>query len=218
MSQFNLFDYDDPVFPVLAGGDAVMESAEPVMEAASDTSAKSLAMSAVLAWIEAGDFTYQAMEEYIAGITDLDGDEEFSEDETALFNDVLAACADAFLSFGADADNVSEFLNDESDAAGKKLGDFVSSAVDEESATDEDIIAGFSGDGSVMESGVLEASFKKMRVVRGGEVKIVKKRLGKVVLSAAQKAGLKKARRKAFSATAKLHRFKSIKVRKQHGM
>jgi hypothetical protein len=223
MSKFNLFEYDDAVFPVLFQGKQgqVMESAGKdkgvVMEAA-DSGVASMAMSAVLSWAEEGDFSFQAFTEFAAGIADLDANEELGDEELELYNDILAASADAFLSLGADADNVDEFLNGEDDAAGEKLGTFITGALDDEGASDEELIAGFAGGEAVMESGILEASFKKMKVIRGGKVKIVKKRLGKVVLSAAQKAALKKARRKAFTGAAKLARKKSMRIREKRGM
>lgn len=196
--------------------EVVASKPESAIFEASDSTA-SMAMSAVLAWVDGGDYSYSSFDEYVAGIADLDGNEEFSDDELALYNDLFNAAADAFLSLGADAGDVDSFLNGEDDGAGAKIGEIVSSTVDQESATDEEMLDGFSA--GVMEAdGVMEAAFKKMKVVRGGKVKIVKKRIGKVILSAAQKAGLKKARRKAFSSVARIHRAKSIKIRKQHGM
>lgn len=240
--DFNIFRHDDHTFPTLAG---IVESVEVkkeeqiieddgcgkggkpkkdpekigVLESAileGSDSLASMAMSAVLAWIDGGDYSYQAMAEYAAGIADLDGNDEFNDDEVELYNDILTSCADALMTLGADAGTVDTFLNGEDDDAGQQVGDMVSAAVDGESASNDEMVGAFAG-GEVME-GVFEASFKKMRVVRGGKVKIVKKRLGKVVLSAAQRAGLKKARRKAFSSAARIHRAKSMKIRKQHGM
>lgn len=228
--NFNIFEHDDAVFPVLPTfaikEEKVLESAAEVVAGAakpesaifeaSDSTA-SMAMSAVLAWVDGGDYSYSSFDEYVAGIADLDGNEEFSDDELALYNDLFNAAADAFLSLGADAGDVDSFLNGEDDGAGAKIGEIVSSTIDQESATDDEMLDGFSA--GVMEAdGVMEAAFKKMKVVRGGKVKIVKKRIGKVILSAAQKAGLKKARRKAFSSVARIHRAKSIKIRKQRGM
>jgi hypothetical protein len=228
--SFNIFEHDDPVFPVLpqveikvdevlesaAEADKVEEKPEAAIFEASDSTA-SMAMSAVLAWIDGGDYSYSSFDEYVAGIADLDGNEEFSDDELALYNDLFNAAADAFLSLGADAGDVDSFLNGEDDGAGAKIGETVSATVDQESATDDEMLDGFSA--GVMEAdGVMEAAFKKMKVVRGGKVKIVKKRIGKVILSAAQKAGLKKARRKAFTSVARIRRAKSMKVRNQRGM
>jgi hypothetical protein len=119
---------------------------------------------------------------------------------------------------GASAENVDEFLNGESDEAGETLGKFLSEEITEEAASDEDMIAAFIGGDTVFESGILEAAFKKIRVVRDGKVTIKKKRLGKIIMSAAQKAGLKKARRKSNTAAAKVHRAKSMKLRKQRGI
>lgn len=228
--KFNIFDLEDGEFPVF-GLQTILESSngetklakkdksEPeiiILESASATSG--MAMSAALAWVEGEDYSYQALSEYAAGIADLDGDEEFTDEEVSLYNDILTDIADSFLSFGADAKNVDDFLNGEDDTAGAKLGAFVSDVLNGESASNDDMIAAFAGGDAVMESGVLEAAFKKMKVVRGGKVKIVKKRVGKVHLSAAQKAGLKKARRKAFTGIAKMRRAKSVKLRQKRGM
>ena len=66
---------------------------------------------------------------------------------------------------------------------------------------------------------ILEATYKKMKVVRGGKLVVAKKRIsGTVRLSAAQKAGLKKARRRAFSSAAKMKRAKSLRMRARRGM
>lgn len=233
--KFNIFDQEDDTFPAF-GLETILENAADgkgkapvkkdsndhtpaevlIIESANATSA--MAMSAALAWIEGEDYSYQALSEYAAGIADLDGDEEFSDEEIALYNDILTDVADSFLSFGADPKNVDDFLNGEDDAAGAKLGAFVSEVLNGESASNDEMVAAFAGGESVMESGVLEAAFKKMKVVRGGKVKIVKKRVGKVHLSSAQKAGLKKARRKAFTGIARMHRAKSMKLRHKRGM
>ena len=65
---------------------------------------------------------------------------------------------------------------------------------------------------------ILEATYRKQKVVRDGKVVKINKRIsGKVRLSAAQKAGLRKARRKANTA-ARLHRKKSMRLRARRGM
>ena len=66
---------------------------------------------------------------------------------------------------------------------------------------------------------MLEATYKRRKVIRDGKVQVVNKRIsGKVRLSAAQKAGVKKMLRKAHSATANLHRKKSMKKREKMGL
>ncbi|MQJ01483.1 hypothetical protein EI062_27360, partial [Escherichia coli] len=60
---------------------------------------------------------------------------------------------------------------------------------------------------------MLTEAFKK--VVRNGEIKLIRKRLRKKRLTAAQKSALKKARRKAQTGAAKLARKKSMKLRRK---
>ncbi len=52
-------------------------------------------------------------------------------------------------------------------------------------------------------------------MVRNGEIKLIRKRLRKKRLTAAQKSALKKARRKAQTGAAKLARKKSMKLRRK---
>jgi hypothetical protein len=68
-------------------------------------------------------------------------------------------------------------------------------------------------DSIALDDGAFDATYKKTKVVRGGKVKWVKKRIaGTVRLSGKQKAGIKKAGRKAHSAMAKMRRGKSMKI------
>lgn len=238
MKEFNLYDVDDAVFPTTKLGQAkavglVLESAtadtgKNILEEAAASTARAQAMSAVLGWVGDGQYDYTALDEYIMGVCDLDGDFEIGEDETALYNDVWAQVPDALMSLGASEEDANAFCNDEDEAAGARIGATVSSALDDMEADDDQLIASFSeGEDSVLENAsddkaitmVLEATFKKMKLVRGGKIVLARKRVsGKVRLSAAQRAGLKKARRKAFSSTAKLHRAKSMRLRKRRGL
>jgi hypothetical protein len=194
---------------------------------ADDVQVRSMGMTAVLSWVADGDFTYQDLDEYVIGMADLDGDEEIADEEEEVYNDIWQSVADAMLSLGADDDNVTEFIDDEDDDAGEKLGTFLSDVLDSITSEDEGIINLFAigKEGAIFESAepeegsVFEAAYKKVRVVRNGKVKFRKKRVsGKVRLSAAQKRGLKKARRKANTSAAKLRRKKSNRRRKSRGM
>ena len=74
---------DDPVFPIMDG--MVLESCggapqnEPgtaprigVLESYADSQLRSQAMSAVLGWIEDGNFTYDNLDEFVCAVADLD--------------------------------------------------------------------------------------------------------------------------------------------------
>lgn len=172
---------------------------------------RSQAMACALGWIEGGDFSYQALNDAVATVADMDGDGEISDEEDGYFNDLLNEVANAFLALGADSDNIQSFVDNEDDDEGTKLGAFLSEKMQGVDDDDETIISNYAvSDDQVMESVI--------KVVRNGQVVLKQKRLRRVKLSAAQKAGLKIARRKAFTSAAKLARKKSMKLRKKRGL
>lgn len=236
---------DDPVFPSLLGilescGPAsttdkpaeksgVLESDNGVLESYADSQLRSQAMSAVLGWVDEGLFTYENLDEFICAVADLDGDFEISEEEEDLYNAVWQHVPDAMLTLGASADDVEKLVNEENNAAGKRVGDALKASLESEKADDDELIAGFAyGEEAVLENAsddpegrhlILEATYKKRKVVRDGKVVVVRKRVsGRVPMSAAQKAGLRKARQKANTGAAKLARRKSMRIREQRGL
>lgn len=233
---------DDYMFPTTAQGmnetGMVLESARAdetgVMESAVEKDAESRsranAMSAVLGWIEEGDFSYTTLDETIVVMAGIEGEGEASEDDEADYNDVWKHVPDALLTLGAELDDVKELVDGpgkEADKAAARIGKQLKEEMDEIKADDDDLIAGFAlGEDAILESacdeghkGVLEATYKRRKVVRDGKVQMVMKKVsGHTKLSAAQKVALKKVRRKANTATAKLARKKSMKIRKQKGL
>ena len=236
--NFNLFDAaGDEVFPTIGGG--IMESASSDDTASGDTNpiddsadatARSQAMSAVLTWVEEGDSSANALDELIMGVADIDGDYEIGDDEEAIYNSIWANVPDAMATIGGPSDaDMNALCNDMDDAAGARVMAALSGVLDADDAPDDDsLIQGFAnGEDALMEcvrdgseqGMILEATYKKMKIVRGGKLVVAKKRVsGTVRLSAAQKAGLKKARRKAFSSASKMKRAKSLRIRKRRGM
>lgn len=232
-----IFDFDDPTFPSTRTGQflaGILESADIAKGKPSDTpdavevfalqQARTQAMSAVLAWVAEGDFTYTALDEFICGVADLDGDFEISDEEEVVYNAIWQHVPDALQTLGADEADVNELVNSEDNDAAARIGKALSAAMDETTADDEEIIAGFAlGEDAVFENAsddpegrhmILEATYKRRKVVRDGKVQVIRKRIsGKVRLSAAQKAALKKARRKAHTGAAKLARRKSMRIR-----
>ena len=116
----------------------------------------------------------------------------------------------------------------EADNAAARIGKALSEAMDEEQADDGALISSFAeGEDAILESvaddetlhGILEATYKRKKVVRDGKVQIVRKRVsGKARLSAAENASLRKARRKAHTAAANLKRRKSMRMRERRGL
>lgn len=249
MSQIFANGNDDYMFPTSQIGlretGMILESANPpgkghigslgVLENAVDEDARirsrTNAMSAVLSWIEEGDFTYNSLDETIVVVADIDGDYEITEEEEEVYSNAWNEVPDALLSLGADETDVRELVDGPSETADKaaaRIGKSLSQKMEAEEADDDSLIAGFAfGEEAILESssydnylhGILEATYKRKKVVRDGKVQVVRKRVsGKVRLSAAQKAGLRKARRKAHTASANLARRKSIKLRQRRGM
>lgn len=240
MSKFNynLYTEDGGMIPGLLpkqgpqkGDDGlVLEGAASSTIDLADAQMRSMAMGVVLSWIEGSDYSYKAFDEFMVGIADLDGDDDLTDEEKAVYEDLWDVAADAMLSLGADPGNVGEFLDGEDSGAGEKLGGFLSGIMDNMPSSDDEIVSTFAtgANGAIFECAggldkiedeILEAAYKKTKVVRDGKVVIKKKRIsGKVRLSAAQKNGLKKARRKAHTSAAKLHRAKSSRARKSRGM
>lgn len=203
---------------------AAQKEAKTIFEAAasddstlasfSEAQLRSYAMSLVLTWVAMGDYTYAAFQGGAAEMADMDGDDEteLSEEEQIELNDMLQAGADAFVSAGADPDNVASFLDDESDEAGAILGAFLSTKMEGVTMSDEDVIAAYATSGDV----ILEGTIK---VIRSGQLFLKKKRIGiPHKMNSLQKASLKKARSKAFTGAAKARRKKSMHLRAKRGM
>lgn len=217
---------------IFAGFDrlAAHKEAKQIFEAAGDggialadfaeAQLRSSAMSLVLSWLEMGEYSYRAFEGGAAAMADLDENEELDEAENEHLNALLQAGAEALAAIGADPANVTTFIDDEDDEAGAALGEFLSSKMENVTQDDETIIATYAVGGSViLESAgrnIFEATVKR---VIGGQLVIKKKRIGRPAkMSALQKAGLKKARGKAWTGAAKVARKKSMAIRHKRGL
>jgi len=185
--------------------------------AAGDFAAQQLraqGMSCVLEWVNGADFSINALDVLIQGVADLDGDGEVQAggDEENYYNDMYGVVADAMVSLGADVDTTGKFLDDEDDASGEAIGAALADKLDTVGLSDDALVSNYTigADDAVMESTI--------RVVRGGKIVLKKKRLRRMKISSAQRAGLKKARMKAFTSVARHNRAKSMKLRKRRGL
>lgn len=209
----------------------ILESDDNPIAAHYNADVKSNAMSAVLTWIDNADFTYNTMDEFITGISGIDDvDEEDdnksdNDDLVGYYNDIWEQAANAMIYLGAKAKDVQTFYEggDKADDAGALLGNFLSTKMDALKAEDSELINDFAfGTDAVMESadqthiGILEDM--KQKVVRDGQKVTVVKHTHKVHLSSAQKAGLKKAQKKAHTAAANRKRAKSLKIGQKMGL
>lgn len=189
------------------------------------------AMSAVLTWIEEGEYSYDFMDELVLATADLDGNEEISDAEEALYSSIWNEVPGALLALGCDEKDVDIFVDGpgkEADEAAARLGAFLSKAMDDMEMDDGDIALSYAlGQDAVLESAtgddartaILEATYKKKMVIKDG--KKVRKNVrvsGSVHLSAAQKRAVKKMQRKAHTGAADRHRAKSVRKRQQMGL
>lgn len=187
---------------------------ELLVEAAG-AAARGDAASIVTEWVNLGDASAESFEELaltLAGIDDTDTD--LTDDQINAFNDALNAMAEAAIALGANQDDVTTMVDDDdSDAAQAvmdSLGSLMTESVDELALIANHAFADVLEDGAMMESTV--------KVVRNGAIILKHKRPRKFRMSGLQKAALKKAQLKSHSATAKLARAKSMKIRRKRGL
>lgn len=212
---------DDPFKGIPLSGYEAKE-AKNIFEAAASENAqlddfatqqlRAAAMSLALTFVSEGSFTFDDLLGGATMMADMDENEELDEEENAYMNDLLQATADAFISMGADAANVTAFMDDEEDEAGATMGAYLTEKMADVTKSDEELIASYATGGDV----VLESMIKR---IVGGKVMLKKKRVGIAKkMSSLQKAAMKKARSKAFTSAAKMKRKKSMKIRRKMGL
>lgn len=154
----------------------------------------------------------------LAGIADENMDGEISEDEAEIVNVAANAVGDYLSAQGISDEEVAALLEDFDNDVAEAVHAQLSLAESEDDQMDEiDAFAFGAGDGA--EEAAMDATYKRKIAVRKGKKVWVNKRVaGRVRLSAKQKRGLMKARRKAHSAKAVMRRAKSMKVRAQRGL
>jgi hypothetical protein len=187
---------------------AVLDSAEEDM---AEKMGKSDAMAVALQWVEDGEYTYDALDNLVYGMTIEDPEADEPEVDEEAYTEMLNGVADALVELGASKDGVVSLLQDEDDEAGEIIGNKLSSVMDSATEDDYTLITRYAAGGMILDA--------MQKVVRNGEVTwIQKKPKRKRIMSAAQKAALKKARMKSNTAAAKAKRKKAMRVRKSAGM
>ncbi|QVJ82374.1 hypothetical protein JK004_17 [Cronobacter phage JK004] len=202
----------DPLLESRGGKLSIEQVHQLILEAANRSAAQndlSNAADAVFAWADGGVLTYDELDGYaqaIAGISD--EDDEVTDEQEDAYNVAWANIANFLAACGVDDELIEALADDEDDDAASEVGAALAGldAEDRDELEAAFVVAGSSDD-------MLTEAFKK--VVRNGEVKLIKKRLRKKRLTAAQKSALKKARRKANTGAAKLARKKSMKLRRK---
>lgn len=175
---------------------------------------RGLAASMLLEWASDGEPTwpdFSALAITLADLPDLDDeDDDYTDEQVDAYNDALSELAYAAIAMGASQDDVTSMIDDDDDDAASSVFDALNDVADDDDAISQYTIAGDD------EDALFEAP--KIKVVRGGKVKLIRKRIRKMRRTSKQKAAIKKARRKAQTSTAKLHRRKSMKIREKRGL
>lgn len=200
--------------PAPAANPAPTLSPEEAMFEAIENSAintyRALGMAALIAWVDVGEPSAEDFDLTAQGMADIDEDGEVSEMEEEAYNETLFSMAQGLRYIGVDAGVVDELLAG-SDKAASTAYVAMANKLEAMDITEDELIAEF----SVQQEGMFEA---KKKVIRDGETKWVNKPLKKRRLTAAQRAGLKKARMKSHSAAARAKRKKSMRKRAASGL
>jgi hypothetical protein len=151
--------------------------------------------------------------------TAADSDTDLTQDEVEYAGMIAELVGDYLADKGIPEDDLDALFTDagfDNDVAERVHEALLDKLPDGEDAMTDD--AGRFVDGEDDDT-MLDATYRKKIVVRGGKkIRINKRIAGTVRLTAAQKSAVRKMQRKAFSGGAKIKRAKSMRLRKKMGM
>lgn len=183
-----------------------------------------LSVAAVIQqWVETDDLddgeTYaDRLLALMIGIADENHDGEITDDEQGVLDMALNAAWDYLEAKGVSGDDLDVLLNDWDGDVADRVRDLVASVLPEGEDESDSDIDNFAFSASDQEP-AFDAAYKMKMAIRNGKKMRIRKRVsGTVRLSAAQKVGLRKARMKSHSATARMRRAKSMKIRRKSGL
>ena len=218
-----------PVTLDSGAGDPVQASAD------SDYVSQNVAVmtgAAIVEWLEtmpeelgvgvdgaAGETFADRLYAMMVGIADEDQSGDLSPDETEVLNMAMATAADFLSSYGVSDDDITALLENGDEGAATRVRTLLASVMpsdDDGMAAVDDFVFGPESEESTFDSG--SGPTRKVTVFRDGQKTVANRRVGAVHLSAAQKAGLKKARVRSNSAAAQMKRARSMRARREAGM
>jgi hypothetical protein len=173
---------------------------------------RSMAASILTEWASDESADLSDLDSLIFGavIDDEDAEaDDLTDEQGQAFDELVDLIGEFVIAQGVSAKQAQNMLEDGDEKAALDVAEKIRNAISENSA--EELVADF----AVRDQMIMSAVTK---VVRNGKVKFKRKRTRKVILNAAQKAGLRKARTRAHTAAAKAHRRKSMRVRKSRGI
>lgn len=177
------------------------------MEQSAQVSSRSDAAAAMISWVESGDSEAEAVDALAYGLSGGE-DEDLTDAQEKEYTTILGLMTDFAMQVGATEKDCQGMVDGDDDSA-----DRVFSAIESklENADESELIATFAH----REKLIFEA---KKKVIRDGKVVIINTNKRKRIMSAAQKAALKKARLKAHGAAGKAARKKAMRMRKARGI
>lgn len=205
---------------------AVLDMAET--HAITDIKLKSIA--AVHEWLETDDLDSgegyaDRLEALVLGIAlDDDGTEELTEDDYWVVESALETIGEYFSKYDVSDEDISSIINDWDNEVADRVRELLAESVPQGKDAADDEIASFAYDSVMRDANkvdaILDATYKKKVVVKGGKKVRVKKRIGgkPAKRTPKQKAALKKMLKRSHSSVAMKKRAKSMKVRKSMGM
>jgi hypothetical protein len=164
--------------------------------------------AACIEWAKGGDADFNDLDATLFGMAGGQDDVELSDGEMAMYESLQDSAAQFIAQATGETELDFPMLLEDEELSDKLFESLEQSVADMDS---DEALAEF----AVRESMMFEATKK---VIRDGEVKLIKTKKRKRRMSAAQKAALKKARRKASTGAAKAARKKAMRLRKSRGM
>lgn len=181
------------------------------------------ATAAIQQWTETddlddGESNADRLLSLMVGIADANKDGEITEDEQGVLDVALNAAWDYLVKLGASEEDAGSLLNDWDSETADRVRELVASALPEgEEAASADMDDFVFGPGD--QDPALDAVYKKRFAIRGGKKMRINKRVsGTVRLSAKQKVAVRKMQMKSHSATARMHRMKSMRMSRRMGL
>ena len=180
--------------------------------------------AALMEWAETddlheGETLTDRLDALLVGMVDADKNGEISPDEADYLDMALNITAEWLQANNVASTDIGALLNDEDADVAENIVDLLKGILPDGDDAIQDAINEFAGLGEVMDSAVMDASYKKVTAIRDGhKVKIKKRISGTVRQTSAQKQAIKKAQRKSHSGAARLKRAKSMRVRQQRGI
>ena len=213
-----------PVMDSCGKGDCDKKD-KPLLDGADDYSQKYIdtqVAAALQQWaetddLEDGESLGDRLLAMMVGVADADKDGDLSDDEQEIISEAIDSAYRYLTAKGVPADDAETLLDEFGDEVAIRVKDLlVDSLPDgEEADTDIDNFVFTKEDNEP----AFDAVYKKKMVIRNGKkIRINKRVSGTVRLTAKQKMAIRKAQRKAHSASALMRRMKSMRIRRRSGL